>query len=139
MYALIVNAKVKKYPYSMAELRADNPQTSFPDNPSKKMLESFGVFEVKETPRPSVGFDKDVEETNPVFDGFWKQCWAVIDASQEKIKQRKDEYNQAQEHLRMYAYQQEADPLFFKAQRGEAKLEDWKSKINEIKLRYPKE
>jgi len=39
--------------------------------------------------------------------------------------------------MRRAAYQAEADPLFFKAQRGEATMEQWLAKINEIKARYP--
>lgn len=40
---------------------------------------------------------------------------------------------------RRQAYINEADPLFFKAQRGEATLEEWQAKIAEIKARFPKE
>jgi hypothetical protein len=39
---------------------------------------------------------------------------------------------------RLAAYQVEADPLFFKAQRGEATMEEWQAKVAEIKARYPK-
>ena len=39
---------------------------------------------------------------------------------------------------RKAAYQTEADPIFFKAQRGEATMEEWQAKIAEIKARYPK-
>jgi aspartate aminotransferase len=35
------------------------------------------------------------------------------------------------------AYVLEADPLFFKVQRGEATIEEWKQKVEEIKQRYP--
>lgn len=38
--------------------------------------------------------------------------------------------------LRQAAYIQEADPLFFKYQRGEATQLEWINKINEIKIRY---
>ena len=38
---------------------------------------------------------------------------------------------------RQLAYQEEADPLFFKYQRGEATIDEWKHKIQEIKFRYP--
>ncbi len=41
------------------------------------------------------------------------------------------------EALRKEAYQNEADPLFFKVQRGEATLEEWQTKIAEIKARFP--
>jgi hypothetical protein len=39
---------------------------------------------------------------------------------------------------RRTAYIVEADPLFFKAQRGEATMEEWQAKVAEIKARYPK-
>jgi hypothetical protein len=43
------------------------------------------------------------------------------------------------ENSRKAAYTAEADPLFFKAQRGEATLQEWQDKIAEIKARYPKD
>jgi hypothetical protein len=39
---------------------------------------------------------------------------------------------------RKAAYIAEADPLFFKAQRGEATLQEWQDKVDEIKARFPK-
>jgi hypothetical protein len=41
--------------------------------------------------------------------------------------------------LRQQAYTAESDPLFFKAQRGEATMEEWQAKVTEIKARFPKE
>jgi len=38
--------------------------------------------------------------------------------------------------LRAEAYRNEADPLFFKAQRGEATMDEWLAKVAEIKVRY---
>jgi hypothetical protein len=35
------------------------------------------------------------------------------------------------------AYQTEADPLFFKVQRGEATEQEWLDKVAEIRARYP--
>ena len=43
------------------------------------------------------------------------------------------------EAARKAAYIAEADPLFFKAQRGEATVQEWQDKVAEIKTRYPKE
>ena len=42
-----------------------------------------------------------------------------------------------QEIKRKTAYQEEADPIFFMSQRGEATIEEWQAKVAEIKLRYP--
>ena len=38
---------------------------------------------------------------------------------------------------RSAAYIAEADPLFFKAQRGEATTDEWTAKVAEIKARFP--
>lgn len=42
-----------------------------------------------------------------------------------------------QQAARAEAYRAEADPLFFKAQRSEATLEEWQAKVAEIKARFP--
>jgi hypothetical protein len=42
-----------------------------------------------------------------------------------------------QEAARQTAYQLEADPLFFKWQRGTATKQEWLDMIEKIKLRYP--
>ena len=42
-----------------------------------------------------------------------------------------------QEANRKAAYTAEADPLFFMSQRGEATVEEWQAKVQEIKARYP--
>jgi len=41
------------------------------------------------------------------------------------------------ERDRAAAYAAEADPLFFKAQRGEATTDEWTAKVAEIKARFP--
>ena len=41
------------------------------------------------------------------------------------------------ERNRAAAYATEADPLFFKAQRGEATMDEWNAKVAEIRARYP--
>lgn len=38
---------------------------------------------------------------------------------------------------RAAAYRNESDPLLFKAQRGEASMDEWQAKVAEIRDRYP--
>jgi hypothetical protein len=38
---------------------------------------------------------------------------------------------------RAAAYRNESDPLLFKAQRGEATMEEWQAAVEEIRARYP--
>jgi len=50
-----------------------------------------------------------------------------------------ERFNEEQKENRKAAYMTEADPLFFKWQAGEATQEEWQTKRNEIKARFPKE
>jgi hypothetical protein len=49
----------------------------------------------------------------------------------------KSMFNMAQRQNRAQAYKNEADVLFFKAQRGEATTEEWLAKVEEIKEQFP--
>jgi hypothetical protein len=57
-----------------------------------------------------------------------------------KIDPTKLAAKKAEEALaaRKAAYMEEADPLFFKAQRGEVPIATWQAKVAEIKARFPK-
>jgi hypothetical protein len=60
---------------------------------------------------------------------------SLIKVDQNKLKEFNNSRADAE---RKFAYSQEADPLFFKSQRGECSVEEWQSKIAEIKARFPK-
>ena len=64
----------------------------------------------------------------------------TVSLTAEEIAERSQPYGptqQEQQQFRASAYQAEADPLFFKSQRGEATTAEWKAKVAEIKARYP--
>ena len=64
----------------------------------------------------------------------------TIPLTAEEIAERSQPYvptQQEQENFRAAAYTAEADPLFFKAQRGEATTDEWTAKVAEIKARFP--
>jgi hypothetical protein len=72
-----------------------------------------------------------------IQDGVTKPTKAEFDA---KLIEVQAQYQAQQtEGNRRAAYIAEADPLFFKAQRGEATMEEWQAKVTEIKARFPKE
>jgi hypothetical protein len=52
MYALVKDGAILRYPYSVTDLRRDNPGTSFPRFPSDDTLEAFGVVTVETTAQP---------------------------------------------------------------------------------------
>lgn len=45
--------------------------------------------------------------------------------------------SESNRRARAEAYKQEADPLFFKSERGEVTREEWLAKVEEIRTRYP--
>lgn len=81
------------YPYSLENLRADNPHTCFPANPAVSGLGVFGVYPVKATERPSFDWlvSDCVERTPEKRAGEWYQVWEVVAASEaEKARRAKD-------------------------------------------------
>jgi hypothetical protein len=89
MYAKLNNGLIEKYPYTIGELRKDNPNTSFPSQISKETLTEYGVVEVQEVPAPQINHTQNLIESTPVFeDNVWKQKWAVLAASPEDIQER---------------------------------------------------
>lgn len=89
MYVKTSNGQVETYPYSIGQLRKDNPHTSFPKNPSDQTLAEWGVYPVTDIPMPSVDHTKNVTEGTPVqVNGAWLRNWVVTDASAEEIAQR---------------------------------------------------
>jgi hypothetical protein len=139
MHALILNGTVEAYPYTVGNLRKDNPQVSFPHNPSDAMLAGYGVLPVTCTERPEHDtITQNLTEGTPEnIDGVWTQVWVVAPADPEEIAQRIADRTAMVRNQRAYAYRDEADPLFFKAQRGEGTIEEWEAKVQEIRDRFP--
>lgn len=78
------------YPYSILDLKQENPQVSFPSVVSSELHNEFNVFELVETTRPT--FDsiyEDLNELSPIYiDNIWTQQWEVVPASPEDIAVR---------------------------------------------------
>lgn len=90
-YALIAKGAVQRYPYSFDQLQQDNPQVSFPAEPSDELFARYGVLPVASVtkPSPSNAVTKDVVQATPVLiDGVWTQVWVEADASALEILQR---------------------------------------------------
>jgi hypothetical protein len=88
MYIKTTNGAYEK-PYSIGQLRKDNPNTSFPKNPTVTLLAEWGVYPVTPTSQPSVDHTKNVTEKPPVKQGDeWVQVWEVLDATESEIQGR---------------------------------------------------
>lgn len=132
MYIKIKNDLIEKYPYSLDEFFIENSNTSFPENIPENTLAEFGIFKVELTLKPQTDYTQNVVEEMPEYiNGIWKQKWSVVDKTPEEV-------NKIIDFFRFDAYRNESDGLYFKAQRGEATMEDWINKVAEIKAKYPK-
>ena len=77
------------YPYSIAQLRNDNPGVSFPQQISSETLASWNVFPVEETPFPVVDYNQNVIEAEPEnVNGIWVRSWNVVTATQAEVDKR---------------------------------------------------
>jgi hypothetical protein len=88
MYVKITNGTVDTYPYSVGQLRRDNPQTSFPKQIPTEMLEEYGVFAVATASMPDADPRTKIvsEATTPTLvDGAWVIGWTTTDKTAEQI------------------------------------------------------
>ena len=88
MYVKITNGNVDTYPYSVGQLRRDNPNTSFPKQVSAEVLSSYGVETVVVADEPSFTQRTQVlsQDTQPsLVGGVWTLGWTVTDKTTEEV------------------------------------------------------
>jgi hypothetical protein len=90
IHVLAPNQTVETYPYSIGALRRDNPNTSFPRNPSDAVLASWNVFPVTDKPAPDYNpATENCNQVDPTFvDDQWVMTWLVTPATPEQITER---------------------------------------------------
>jgi len=90
MQILAPNGTAETYPYSIGQLRKDNPQVSFPKNPTDALLASYNVSHVTATERPVYDpITQNLSEGTPTLTaGVWTQVWVVTEAMIDEVIQR---------------------------------------------------
>lgn len=86
MYVKIANDEVEAFPYTLDQLKRDNPNVSFPETISSETLASYNVFPVTLTEPPA--HDQLVElvtMANPALaDDVWTQAWTKVNRTEEE-------------------------------------------------------
>lgn len=96
-HVLAPKGVVAKWPYSFADLRRDNPQVSFPAEPTDEMFAAFDVHPVVASTKPSTAIGEDAREVAPVLiGGVWTQQWKVVAADPSVVKARRIEKEKGQ-------------------------------------------
>lgn len=132
MYLKLNNGVIEKYPYTIGELRRDNPQVSFPHNIPQSTLEEYGVFKVREVVKPSVDHTMNVNEDTPKFiNNEWIQVWEVTPASNDEILKRIL-------RLREQEYPPMSDYLDGVVKGDQAQIDKYVADCLAVKAKYPK-
>lgn len=95
MYVKITNGHIDQYPYTVGNLRRDNPNTSFPKKVSDTLLSRWGVYRVTLATPPVIN-----TRTQSIFknkqpelvSGSWVLNYTVTDKTAAEIAQ----YDEAQ-------------------------------------------
>jgi hypothetical protein len=111
-----------EYPYSLAKLRTDFPQVSFPEGvPPDETLSIYGIFPVAATSAPD--YDEATQrivEIEPVYvAGAYRQAWQVIDLTPEEIVAKNAVYITAEEFRNRFT-ESEMDAVIAAAYAGDA-------------------
>lgn len=93
MYAKVNGQQIVQYPYSLALLKAEYPNTSFPVNMTDEDLGNYNVVRIVVTGPPDHdALTQSVEQAQPAFVpavNRWEQQWTVRDATADEIAGRK--------------------------------------------------
>lgn len=90
MLTKITNGTIDQYPYTVGQLRRDNPQTSFPKRIPDEMLAEWGVVPVTVQERPTIDdrTQKVEQASQPVNEnGSWVLAWSVTSKTAEEVQQ----------------------------------------------------
>lgn len=89
-YAKIHDGAVVRYPYTRADLQADNPHTSFPVELAAEVLADFGVVPVQPTAAPSYDplTQSAAEDVPALVGGQWQQQWVIRAATPAEVIER---------------------------------------------------
>ena len=80
------DSKVEAYPYSLGLLRKDNPNTSFPKQPSAEDMEAFGVYLVTEVTPTASATQKLVKVWTPTLVGSdWVLAHRAVDLTDAEV------------------------------------------------------
>jgi hypothetical protein len=68
--------------------------------------------------------------------GFIEREIEKNEEGEEVLNFTEEEKNKAKDQIKKYLYSKITDPLFFKSQRGEVSIEEWKSAVEKIKQEW---
>lgn len=86
IYAKINGTKIEQYPYTLNDLRKDNPNVSFPAEITEEIKTTYGIADVNENDKPSFDplTESIVEAPMTIVDGVVQINYIKKDFSEEE-------------------------------------------------------
>jgi len=103
MYVKVTNGAVDQYPYTVGDLRRDNPNTSFPKRPSDDLLADWGVYPVTINDTPSIDERTQtfaIEAAPTLSDGAWSIGYTVSSKAADEVAAYDDQMAGTNRNLR---------------------------------------
>lgn len=88
MFVKITNGSVDTYPYSVGQLRRDNPNTSFPKTVPTATMAAYGMYPVSYEAAPdydAATHRLEVSNTPSLVNGEWKLTKTVVALTADQI------------------------------------------------------
>ena len=83
MHVKLTNGQPSQFPYTVGQLRRDNPQTSFPKQVPDSVLAAYDVYPVQAVPAPAVDSRTHrVVQSVAQSGDSWTQTWTIQELSQ---------------------------------------------------------
>jgi hypothetical protein len=87
-YIYAIGEDIIKYPYTRDDLTRDNPNVSFPVNPTPYDLEPFNVYILTPTNIPEVNDPRTqrvIKKTPILENNIWKEVWEIRNATESEV------------------------------------------------------
>ena len=85
---LKADGTLERYPYTLTDLRRDNPSTSFARDIDLATAALFGAVPVEPTPEPAEDHTVDFSRTAELVSGKWVEVWTSKPAASDVIALR---------------------------------------------------
>lgn len=135
MYALVDKSIIKEYPYTIENLKQDNPQISFPQEMPDELLKTYGVYIVVDTDAPLVASNQIAEKNGCKFNADksrWEIDWKVREKTlseqqQENTQLKNNIVSVVQSNLDNFAKQKNYDSILSLCSYASSTIQKFKS------------
>lgn len=95
MFVKLTDGQPSQYPYTLGDLRRDNPNISFPTDIPVETLKAYSVYKVKQTPAPEIDtkthrYSQTISQINEEWVQIWSETELPLGQASENIRKYRD-------------------------------------------------